>query len=139
MNSLNFLTRTGTKGKRNVADDKRLFYLTDNQGSIRAVIKDDGTVAQAYMYQAYGNPEPVFVSTNPDSKEKYSTKELDGDNGLGWYYYGFRYYDPDVGRWTSVDPVPQFHNSYSFVGGDPINYVDLWGLQAGDPKPGEHV
>lgn len=34
-----------------------------------------------------------------------------------------RYYDPEVGVWTSVDPVHQFHSPYSYDN-NPINTID---------------
>ena len=57
-------------------------------------------------------------------------------------YYGARYYDPVIGRFTSVDPVvvdttrkefvqaflnPQLHNAYSYVGNNPLKYTDPTG------------
>jgi hypothetical protein len=45
-------------------------------------------------------------------------------------YYGYRYYDPNVGRWLSRDPIEEKGglNLYGFVGNDTINYVDVLGL-----------
>jgi RHS repeat-associated protein len=39
------------------------------------------------------------------------------------FYFGARYYDPELGNWTSTDPAEQFFDSYSYAK-DPINYVD---------------
>ena len=45
------------------------------------------------------------------------------------------HYDPVVGRWTAKDPIG-FHggdtNLYSYVGQNPLNYVDPSGLSARD-------
>jgi pimeloyl-ACP methyl ester carboxylesterase len=46
-------------------------------------------------------------------------------------YYRARYYDPAVGRFTQRDPIGLAGglNLYGYVGGDPINRVDPWGLE----------
>jgi len=55
-----------------------------------------------------------------------------------------RYYDADVGIFISVDPVGEFFNAYSYVGGNPISFIDPLGLSTfkiirGDPDiGGEH-
>ena len=49
----------------------------------------------------------------------------DGEHGK--YYFGARYFDPFFGMWMSPDPAGQFANPYTY-GGDPLNYVDLYGL-----------
>ncbi|MBD0284877.1 MAG: RHS repeat-associated core domain-containing protein [Flavisolibacter sp.] len=50
--------------------------------------------------------------------------------------YGMRIYDPRVSRFLSVDPIaPSFpwNSPYAYAEGDPINYIDLDGLE----KPNE--
>lgn len=46
-------------------------------------------------------------------------------------YYGYRYYNPQNGRWTSRDPIEEKGglNLYGFVGNDGQNKLDLFGLQ----------
>ncbi|MBI4487780.1 MAG: hypothetical protein HY694_01725 [Deltaproteobacteria bacterium] len=57
-----------------------------------------------------------------------SPPELDPESGL--YYYGGRYYDPELGRFISPDPFvpqpddPQNLNRYSYVVNNPVNYID---------------
>jgi len=53
-----------------------------------------------------------------------------GIPGMGLVYFGVRYYDPEIGVWTSTDPDEQYWNSYSYCGGDPINYIDPNGEDA---------
>ncbi|HEX3025136.1 MAG TPA: RHS repeat-associated core domain-containing protein [Chitinophagaceae bacterium] len=40
--------------------------------------------------------------------------------------FGRRYYDPEIGMWTSVDPAGQFHSPYSYAGNgmNPISAKD---------------
>lgn len=42
----------------------------------------------------------------------------------------FRYYDPTIGRYISADPIGQMGgaNIYTYVSGDPLNWVDPLGL-----------
>jgi hypothetical protein len=46
------------------------------------------------------------------------------------YYYGFRFYEPNLQRWLNQDPIGEAGgiNLYGFVGNDPINLWDLFGL-----------
>ena len=46
--------------------------------------------------------------------------------------YGYRFYDPQTGRWPSRDPIEEDGgvNLYGFVGNDGVNWVDMLGLKA---------
>jgi uncharacterized protein RhaS with RHS repeats len=44
------------------------------------------------------------------------------------YHYGARYYDPNIGRFTSPDPSGQEQNPYLYAEGDPVNRIDPNGL-----------
>ena len=63
----------------------------------------------------------------------YTGKPYDTSTGL--YNYGFRDYRPQAARFTTLDPVRDGSNWFSYVNNDPVNYVDLWGLAASDNKP----
>jgi RHS repeat-associated protein len=55
----------------------------------------------------------------------YNGKEL--VEGIGLYDYGARWYDPVVGRWTSVDPLAEaspYESPYVYVSDNPIFYLD---------------
>src|SRR6056297_2088992 len=53
-------------------------------------------------------------------------------------YYGYRYYNPELGRWVRRDPLGERggYNLYSFVGNSTINYVDELGLKYRNPISG---
>jgi RHS repeat-associated protein len=44
--------------------------------------------------------------------------------GMGLVYFGARYYDPEIGVWTSTDPKGQYWSPYSYVGGNPALIID---------------
>lgn len=50
---------------------------------------------------------------------------------------GFRAADPRGGRWPGLGPIDESggQNLYAYVGGDPVNAVDLAGLGQAPPKP----
>ena len=56
----------------------------------------------------------------------YLGKTYNADTEL--YDYGFHDYSPGIARFTTVDPIRDGRNWYSYVVNDPVNYVDLWGL-----------
>jgi hypothetical protein len=49
-----------------------------------------------------------------------------------WYDYGFRFYDPVLGRFVCSDPLSdKFHwvSPYNYAENSPIACIDFWGLQ----------
>jgi hypothetical protein len=50
------------------------------------------------------------------------------------YNYGYRDYQPEMARFTTVDPVRDGNNWFAYVNNDPVNYVDLWGLLDSDAQ-----
>ena len=61
-----------------------------------------------------------------------SSKYLDEE--LEWYYYVYRYYDPELGRWPSRDPIEEKGgmNLYAYVSGNPLGMVDFLGMNPVD-------
>ncbi|MGL5939939.1 MAG: RHS repeat-associated core domain-containing protein [Waterburya sp.] len=64
--------------------------MTDNQGSVKVLMDNQGNVVNQITYDAFGN---VTVETNADVNFRfnYTGRELDPETGL--YYYRSRYYD----------------------------------------------
>jgi RHS repeat-associated protein len=55
----------------------------------------------------------------------FNGKELDEETGL--YYYGARFYEPQISVWLSVDPLAEIapdKTPYHFVSNNPINRID---------------
>ena len=107
-----------------LADKKYHYYLTDHQGNNRVVLNQNGTVEEVNHYYPFGG---LFANSTNVQPYKYNGKELDTKNGLNWYDYGARHYDPALGRFTTVDPSSEsYYNSspYAYCGNEPVGRVD---------------
>lgn len=52
------------------------------------------------------------------------------DKEIGLIYFGYRYYDPEDGRWISPDPLGTIDgpNLYVYACNNPMTYIDYFGL-----------
>jgi RHS repeat-associated protein len=104
-------------------------YHTDGLGSVVA-ISEGGTLKNTYRYDAFGKPIEQGGSAPVSNAYTYTGRELDGS---GLYYYRARYYLPSAGRFLTPDPIGLAGgiNAYAYVGSNPVNYTDPFGLMAG--------
>jgi RHS repeat-associated protein len=82
------------------------------------------------LYDPYGRTlqsSGTWASTNV---YRFSSKEWHSKARL--YYYGYRFYDPNLQRWINRDPIGEAGgiNLYGFVGNDPVNWIDPLGQGA---------
>ena len=111
--------------------------LYDLQGNIACLLDHQRRkVVESYRYSVYGEEEiinergRVVSDSSVGNPWRYRGKRVDKEVGL--MYFGYRYYDPEVGRWISPDPAGTIDgpNLYTFVRNNPMKYVDYFGLSS---------
>ena len=109
------------------ADNKYHYYLQDHQGNNRVVVDGNGTVEEVNHYYPFGG---TFASTSSVQPYKYNGKEFDTKNGLNWYDYGARMYDPSISRFTTMDRFADKYSSmspYQYGANNPACNIDING------------
>ncbi|HAB16596.1 MAG TPA: hypothetical protein DCE44_09110, partial [Verrucomicrobiales bacterium] len=105
------------------------FVAYDGNGNVAGIFAAaDGANTARYDYGPFGEPMRLTGALAKANPIRWSTKVTDDEGGL--VYYGFRYYDPPLGRWINRDPIAEVggRQVYSFAHNRPISSVDLLGL-----------
>ena len=108
-----------------LSDRSYHFFIHDHQGNVRVVADKEGKVEERNDYYPFGGL--MASSTTSAQPYKYNGKELDSKNGLNWYDYGARHYDPVIGRWKTMDPLAEMYYSWSpyvYCKDNPVNRID---------------
>jgi RHS repeat-associated protein len=87
-----------------------------------------GVVVKRIDYDSFGN---IIADTNPAFSIPFGFAGGLHDRDTGLVRFGFRDYDPDVGRWTAKDPIffaGGDTDLYGYVLNDPVNFIDPKGL-----------
>jgi RHS repeat-associated protein len=113
------LARTDTNGST--------FYHADGAGNITALMDTNENIVARYLYNPYGKLIGEWGGMAEANKYRFSSKEWDPLSGM--YYYGFRFYDPNLQRFANQDPIGEWGgiNLYGFVGNNPVTGVDFDG------------
>jgi RHS repeat-associated protein len=108
----------------------RDYYLEDGMGNIRFMTTSSGNRGSYMDYDPFGNLWRDFGESLVDLGFKGEiSKDMDGK----FYLMRARYYDPEIGRFISRDPIsgalstPQSQNPYSFALNNPIIHSDPTG------------
>ena len=105
-------------------------YIKDHLGSNRMVVKVNSGIQQVQHYYPFGLS--FAEATNRSYQPyKYNGKELVSDEGLNWYDYLARVYDPALLIFTTMDPMAEKYYSispYAYCMNNPVRYIDLDGM-----------
>ncbi len=94
------VTKVANKGK----DAGTYYYHGDHLGSSNSITTKAGAVHEHLEYFPYGETWVHKLLAKAESLPfKFTGKEYDPETG--WFYFGARYYDARLSRWTAVDPA----------------------------------
>ncbi len=109
------------------------FYHADGNGNITVLMDANQYIVARYLYDPFGRLIGKWGTLADANVCRFSSKEWDPLSGM--YYYGFRFYDPNLQRWLSRDPLGELGgiNLYTCVENDPVNWIDPYGLALFSP------
>jgi RHS repeat-associated protein len=119
------------------------YVHTDQLNTPRVITDENRLVVWRWNGDAFGSQPPDEAPTGGARfvfNLRLPGQIFDSETGLHYNYY--RDYDPQTGRYLESDPIglDGGTNTYGYVGGNPLSYVDPEGLQLAVPtSPGGAV
>ncbi|WP_370577459.1 RHS repeat-associated core domain-containing protein [Snodgrassella alvi] len=113
---------------RNGNQEQHIYYFhTDLNGMPEELTDEAGEIVWECSYQLWGKPIQEIAHTEIQQNQRYQGQYLDRETGL--HYNTFRYYDPDIGRFTQPDPIGLRggYNLYQYAP-NAFMWIDPWGL-----------
>lgn len=113
-------------------------YHYDSRGSTAAITDIDGAVTDTFEYAPYG--ELVSRTGNISTPFLFNGREGAMTDNNGLYYMRARYYNPEIKRFINQDVIQGSIenglslNRYAYTNGNPISYIDPFGLSPLDSE-----
>lgn len=111
------------------ASGNKFYYLHDIHGNTNGLLDKDGNIVQSYTYDAFG--ALIDGTTDKFNGLRYvGLGNVYSDHDVGLQYMWNRWYDPQLGRFISRDPIGFAGglNLYSYSRNNPMSRVDPMGL-----------
>ncbi|RMO05263.1 hypothetical protein ALQ48_200056 [Pseudomonas coronafaciens pv. zizaniae] len=127
--------------KEGEAENKVYYFHTDQIGTPLEMTDAEGQIVWQAKYRAWGAVEKLVVN-EVEQNLRFQGQYFDAETGL--HYNTFRYYDPEIGRFITQDPIGLLggFNLYRYSP-NPLSGIDPWGLcetkGMGVSKSGHHV
>ncbi|WP_284452797.1 RHS repeat domain-containing protein, partial [Parachlamydia acanthamoebae] len=111
--------------------EKVYIPLTNFTGHVQVLLNSKGEPVDIYRYTAFGEEtifDPSEDAKDPTTSWRFCSKRTDPETDL--IYFGRRYYDPQIARWITADPLgyEAGPNLYAYVNNSPLMNLDLYGL-----------
>ncbi|MGI6320307.1 MAG: RHS repeat-associated core domain-containing protein [Bacteroidales bacterium] len=105
------------------------FFHKDHLGSSTQISDINQSIVHHIEYMPTGE---LFAEQRDywHTPYRFNGKELDAETGL--YYYGARYYTPELGVWLSVDPLSDKYpsiSSFAYCLNNPVKLIDPNGME----------
>jgi RHS repeat-associated protein len=110
-------------------EEQKLYYFhTDQIGTPLEMTDAGGSIVWQATYKAWGAVEKLAVN-EVEQNLRFQGQYFDDETGL--HYNTFRYYDPEVGRFVTQDPIGLSGgtNLYHYAP-NPYGWIDPWGWMA---------
>ncbi|TAL16594.1 hypothetical protein EPN96_08590 [bacterium] len=115
------------------------WYQNDNLGTPKALTDENGQIVWSASAEAFGKTA-VDTASIVTNNLRFPGQYEDAETGLHYNYH--RYYDPEMGRYTTEDPLGNFiitnkkrsstifmnSNHFLYANLNPINLTDIYGL-----------
>ena len=103
------------------------YYHADGNGNITYMVNSSQSMVATYRYDPFGNSISQSGSLAGANVYRFSSKAIHVKSGM--YYYGYRWYDPNLQRWLNRNPLGEQGdlNLYRFAGNQSVNAIDAWG------------
>jgi RHS repeat-associated protein len=113
----------------------------DGNENVTSLTDGNGSITASYEYGPFGEPLKIMGSYAATNAFTFSSRYTDRETNV--VYFGHRYYDPQLGRWVSEDPVEErgrkaltpsrqreegSGNPYSYVENKSLDALDATGL-----------
>jgi RHS repeat-associated protein len=112
------------------------YYIKDHLGNTRIAFtpgtNNTITLVQSTDYYAFGLEFSTKYDNFSGNKYLYNGKELQDGLSLDWFDYGARMYDPQIGRWTTPDPMAEKArrwSPYNYTMNNPMRFIDPDGME----------
>ena len=102
------------------------YFLQDHLGSTVGLTNASGAITSSASYDSFGNS----ITNTLTTRYQYTGREYDSFTGL--MYYRARWYDANLGRFISEDPIGFVSgiNLFTYVKNNPLFYKDPMGHNA---------
>jgi RHS repeat-associated protein len=81
------------------------YYFADGNGNVTYMLNSSQAMVASYRYDPFGNTISSSGTLASANVYRFSSKEIHANSGM--YYYGYRFYDPNLQRWINRDPVAE--------------------------------
>ena len=110
------------------------YYRKNAQNDIIALLDSNGDIVVKYRYDAWGKCQTTVLTSAASTIAElnpFRYRSYYYDIGIGLYFLKTRYYDPEIGRFMTIDDLSYLDpesinglNLYAYCLNNPVNCVD---------------